>query len=248
MKGKVLRLGALVAGGLVIVAAWLFYSGELQYRWGRWAESDNDRIAAIWLYQNAAARGHERAGVAFERLCPPPPVLPQRSLPARDWCLYVATYHDEIGAYRIVGRQALDGDDMPVDVQLGIALLEVAARKGDADALEIVVHSYLGFGPNKDALQNVERGLYWLNEGAKRGDRRSLDLLFRIYYLGRLVPKDRVEYTKWLLLAYAYGDRDLDGLIKNVYRYDLDAAQIAEAERRAKAWLDRYPPRKTSSR
>jgi TPR repeat protein len=242
MRRKVPWLGVAVVGILAALAAWFFYSGEFYYQRGRWAESDSDRLGAIRRYYGAVALGHERAGMAFDRVCPSPQVLPRRSLPARNWCLYVAWRGNEVAAYRIVGLQVLDGDDMPKDVPLGVALLEVAAGMGDASAREMIAIAYLGMEPEKGVRKNVERGLYWLNEGAKRGDRRALDLLYRIYRVGRDVPQDRIEYTKWLLLALAYGDRDLDGFIKQVYQYELTPAEITEAERRAKEWLERYPP------
>jgi TPR repeat protein len=243
MKRKVLWLGGSLIGILVGLGLWLFYSGEFHYRWGRWAESDGEQFGAIWLYHSATVRGHERAGIAFDRLCSTPSVLPKRSLPAREWCLSIATDHDETGAYVTVGRQALEGDGMPADARLGVALLEVAAGRGDALARELIAIAYLGMEPQKGIPKNVERGLYWLNEGAKRGDLRALDLLYRIYQADRLVPQDRIEYAKWLLLAVAYGDRELEGFVRDVCRYDLVPPEVAEAERRAKEWLERYPPR-----
>jgi uncharacterized protein len=56
------------------------------------------------------------------------------------------------------------------------------------------------------------------------------------YSLGRTVPQSLVEAHKWLNIAAARGSADARQHRSEIAR-DMTAAEIAEAQRQARAWL-----------
>jgi len=118
-----------------------------------------------------------------------------------------------------------------------------AAAQGLAVAQSNLGYLYLrGVGVDPDAQQALRLFL----RAAEQGEPTAQSALGEMYKLGRGVPQDPVQAYMWLTIAAAsFGpgpDRDEAIDYRDAFvAPEMTPAQIAEAERRARAWADAHP-------
>jgi uncharacterized protein len=130
-----------------------------------------------------------------------------------------------------LGLLYLDGHGVEKDAVAAADWLSRAAVKGMVEAaLEYGVLVMRGEGVQRDE----KIGIKWLTYAAMRGHPVAQNRLARIYATGTGVTADVVEAAKWNILAAKGGRPDvtLDEMMTK-----LTAAQKAEAEKRAKAFV-----------
>jgi hypothetical protein len=115
-------------------------------------------------------------------------------------------------------------------------LLE-SAQKGDADAqFELGKNYETGrIGLPKDMAQ----ARHWYEAAADQGDPYALASLAILYNFGKGVQKDLVEALMYYELAVTRaqgGNKDSIVEMRDDVEKDMTAAQIAEAEQKAKSW------------
>ena len=80
----------------------------------------------------------------------------------------------------------------------------------------------------------------WLREASDQGDAPAQFSLGALYAAGQGVPQDYVEAYKWASLAAAQGNKNAIE-VRNRAASQMNPAQIAEAERLARKWLEKHP-------
>ena len=134
------------------------------------------------------------------------------------------------------------GESVPQDWAEAARWLRRAADQGHApaqSALGLVYREGLG------VLQDDAEAEQWCRRAAEQGDASGQFLLANLYATGRGVPQDDVSASMWLNLAVARSAGDAReryaaaraGLAE---RMTLD--QLADAERRARAWTPTPEP------
>ena len=93
---------------------------------------------------------------------------------------------------------------------------------------------YKGEGVPQDYKETVK----WLGKAAEQGDAKAQFNLSVMYRDGKGVLEDYAEAYKWFLLAAMNGDKDAQKG-KELFRKLMTPSQIEEAQRRAKAFLER---------
>ena len=106
------------------------------------------------------------------------------------------------------------------------------AKKGDGD---FQAHYgrllFLLKGPST-APEAVE----WLRKAARQKQPAAYYPLALILYQGTGVPKDQTEASQWAHVGSAQGDKDSQGLLKEMQLFS-DGAAFAEGKKRAQAVL-----------
>jgi TPR repeat protein len=112
------------------------------------------------------------------------------------------------------------------DPQRAAGLLGKVAESGWPRAQYALGNLYFyGKGVAKDKTEAFE----WLHKAADQADAEAQGFLAEMYLRGDGTPKDLVEGYKWRLLAWRSG-------IRAPFRGHLDAADEAEAVKRANEW------------
>ena len=112
-----------------------------------------------------------------------------------------------------------------------------AAKQGHARAQNGLGVLYRdGDGVAKDAKQAV----YWLRQSAENGYAFGMFNLARIYAEGNGVPRDDVEAHKWLNIASSINFDEKAAFERELVARRMSRQQIAEAERRAQDWINRF--------
>ena len=126
------------------------------------------------------------------------------------------------------------------DMTTAVRLWKVWADKGNAEARTLLGAMYWsGDGVRRDHKEAARLYLLAANQGYARAQN---DIGFMLGFGEGIPPRDDIEAYKWLSLAIAHysaknqdrleqARRDLAALSKRMTQ-----AQIAEAERRARAW------------
>jgi len=133
-----------------------------------------------------------------------------------------------------LGIMRLEGLDGPIDIPAGRAWLRRAGEQGHAPAQFRLAEMFrLGTGaPAPDRAQAAA----WYLRAAEGGWFAAQMAVARMYAAGEGIPQDQVEALKWYDIAAEMGldpyTADRDALAAT-----MDDAAIAEAARRARAWL-----------
>jgi TPR repeat protein len=121
--------------------------------------------------------------------------------------------------------------------------LRERAEQGDAVAQRFLgLRYYRGLGVKQDYAE----ALRWFHKAAGQGDADAQFSLGFEYYDGRKVAKDNVAALMWMILASrgsgGGGQSESQEIITHFRRKlsgEMTSQQIAEAERRARAWTSK---------
>lgn len=144
-------------------------------------------------------------------------------------------------AQRKLGFMYYDGKGVKQDIVQGVAWFERAAAGGDLESQSNLCVMY------EMALfvdQDYGRAAGWCARAAAQGDPPSQFRLGELTYLGRGLPRDVVEASKWWeILRLTLPEERLAGLRRTVEMAEakLSAAQLAEARARAERWVATHP-------
>ncbi len=112
------------------------------------------------------------------------------------------------------------------------------AEQGDATAQYNLGYMYhYGLG----VPQNSAEAAKWYGRAADQGDANAQYKLGSMYFSGQGVPVDYVVAYMWLNLSAAQGLETSAMLRKILTESIMTPAQIAEAQRMAREWLEAHP-------
>lgn len=95
------------------------------------------------------------------------------------------------------------------------------------------------YGNGKGVAQNDAEAVKWYRKAAEQGHVDAQYNLGVMYDNGRGVPQDYVQAHMWLNLAAAQGIK-VAGKMRDVVAEDMTSAQVAEAQRLAREWLEKH--------
>ena len=135
----------------------------------------------------------------------------------------------------LVGNLYSNGHGVPADNVESARWYRMAALRGDAWAQEGLGHRYRD---GQGVAQNYAEARKWYQLAAKHGQGRE-DVLFHVgmmYLKGHGVPQDFARAHMWFNLSATSGDSRLADIRDDTAK-QMTAAQVAEAQRMAKACL-----------
>jgi TPR repeat protein len=156
-----------------------------------------------------------------------------RSAPARvvAACSRLAGLGDPAGQNRL-GVLLSDGRAMPKDDVKAFDWYRRSAEQGHAPAQFNIASAYFfGRGVPPDTTKAIE----WYRKAADQGFAQAQAVLGSLYRVGLGVPRDYLQAYVWFSLAVARGDADALR-VRDETGTLLTAAELAEAERRIRAW------------
>ena len=126
------------------------------------------------------------------------------------------------------------------DISPSSALEDVrtCAEQGDAGAQYNLGYMYTRGG---DLPEDYAEAVRWYRLAAEQGDVNAQYNLGAMYGNGDGVPEDIVFAYMWWNLAAAQGD-EVAQENKDIIEQQMTRAQIAEAQRLSREWLEAYPP------
>lgn len=86
---------------------------------------------------------------------------------------------------------------------------------------------------------NFTEAAKWYRRAAEQKLTLGQYSLAYMYQAGSGVPKDRVQALMWFSIAAALGDTYSDG-VRKLAAFSMRADEVAEADSRARAWLDQH--------
>lgn len=112
--------------------------------------------------------------------------------------------------------------------------VEARAKNGDVDAQYRVGTDYANGHFVEQDLALAEE---WFRRAARKGHVYARAALGKMYKQGMGVSQDFVEAHKWFNLAAANSDEGVYRSLRDTLENRLDSDQLAEAEKRARDWL-----------
>jgi hypothetical protein len=193
----------------------------------------NPGEAAKW-YRRAAEQGHVLAQVGLGYAYAQGDGVPKDDTEAVKWFLLAAGKGNTDAQFN-VATLYYQGQGTPQNYAEAEKWFRCVAEKGDPEAQSIVGVFYVqGWG----VATNYAKAEHWLRQSAEQGNPKGQCNLGVLYRLGTGVPQDEVEALVWFTLAANQG-HDKARQYRDEIRSKLTAEQIAEAERRAKAFAPR---------
>ena len=189
--------------------------------------------SAIKWMETAAERGHSESQVTLMKMYGLGKGVEIDHEKALRWAKVAAARGsgEAKGTLAIAHAAGLGG--FRTNLQVAVALLEEAARDGDAlcqvDLGEFYVHG-------RGVLKNPARALDLFRRAATNCHAVAFLDLGKCYHSGTAVPSDNVEAFKWYSLAIMFGD-DKAGAQAEMLKPLLSNEDFAEAERRVVAFL-----------
>ena len=143
----------------------------------------------------------------------------------------------DAGAQNNLGAMYESGTGVQEDAAEAARWYRVAAGQGEAVAQSNLGRMYHnGEGVPEDA---AEAGR-WYRLAAEQGYAHAQGVLGLIYASGEGVPRDMVLAYMWFNLAAAQGQEDAQGN-KDLAEQGMTRAQINEAQRLTREWLEAHP-------
>jgi hypothetical protein len=137
-----------------------------------------------------------------------------------------------------LGVSYREGKGVDRDYAQAVVCWRRSAGQGHASAQSALGFMYAsGQGISKDDARAVE----WYRRAAEQGIARAQFNLGVLYGQGQGVAQDHVEAYKWMSLAAALEE---SAAARDRLAQQMTAAQIAEAERRAREWTAAFEKRK----
>ena len=148
--------------------------------------------------------------------------------------LALAQQGDPVAQFNL-GKMYHNGESVPKDDVEAVKWLRKAAQQGyDRAQYRLGSMYYYGIW---GVIQDYVEAAKWLRKAAQQGNEHAQSNLGSMYYNGHGVTQDYVEAHMWLNLAAAQGNEDARDFRDNIYAKSMTAAQIAEAQRRAREKL-----------
>ncbi len=97
----------------------------------------------------------------------------------------------------------------------------------------------ISFNTGQGVPQDYAEAVRWWRLAAEQGHVSAQNNLGTMYRSGQGVPQDYVEAHKWLNLAAAQGE-DLARKNREFVAEKMTPAQIAEAQRLAREWMEKH--------
>jgi TPR repeat protein len=147
----------------------------------------------------------------------------------------------DAAAMRRIGFLYYDGKGVAQDTALALAWFAKAGEAGDLKAQSDLAFMY---ETGTTVAVDGAKAAYWARKAAERGDPPSQFRLALLQYLGQGVEQDRVEAAKWWRIAMRTDNPQwVQQVRRNAELGEAKMApeQVAEAEKRAEAWLGSHP-------
>jgi uncharacterized protein len=119
------------------------------------------------------------------------------------------------------------------DYPTAVQLLRPLAEQGKASAQHFLGKMYEA---GQGVPQSYVEAAKWYRLAAEQGHAGAQLYLAELYYAGDGVPRDYVQAYMWFSVSQAGGQGDFASHGRVVVAEKMTAAQIAEAERRAREW------------
>ena len=153
-----------------------------------------------------------------------------------------AAEQGEADAQHALGVMYDKGQGVPKDFQEAARWYRLAADQGHAKAQTVLGHKY---AQGQGVAQNDQEAFRWVRKAAEQGYATAEAVLGSMYYEGRSgAPQDYVLAHMWFSLAasrYPPGpDRDFAAKHRDFAATKLTPAQIAEAQRLAREWMEKH--------
>ncbi len=128
------------------------------------------------------------------------------------------------------------GVGVPQDYAEAMKWYRLAAGQGNADARSNLGVMYaVGKGVPRDDAEAVK----WYRLAAEQGNVNAQSNLGVVFYTGDGVPRDYTQALMWLDLAASTGHESA-ARNRDIVAKGMSAEEIAEAQRRARAWQEAY--------
>jgi TPR repeat protein len=188
----------------------------------------------LWL--PLAQRGDVRAQGALGGLYADGRGVPQDYVEAVKWFRLAAAQGLAVAQYAL-GMLYRNGQGVPQDAAEAAQWFRLAAAQGQPKAQFMLgILSQQGEGVPQDAAEAAT----WYRKAAEQGEAAAQLSLGVLYADGRGVPQDLTQAHVWLTLAAARlppGEaQDKAVKARDILAAHMTAAQLAEAQRRARVW------------
>lgn len=208
---------------------------------GQYVEKD-EQEALKWLTR-AATSGHADAQFAVGEMWARG-LGTQKSLEVASGWYERAALQGHGKAMAQLGHLYMTGRGAPQDDEKAFYWFRLAAEQEEdfngQNALGFLYHEGRG------TERNLELAAKWFQRSAEQGSHWAQANMGECYMKGEGVPKDLLEALKWYLIAERRDNPDSKRYIPQL-REALSSDQIAEAKRRADAWLTEFPKRYATS-
>lgn len=198
-----------------------------------------DMVQAASWYRTAADQGNATAQEALALLYDRGMGVPMDAVQATSWYRKAAE-QGRASAQLTLGLRYEMNKGVRQDFKQAAFWFRKAADQGNASAQYFLASQYTYSGPQHIG-QDYAQAAFWYRKAAEQGMEAAMSGLGHAYERGEGIPVDRVEALKWYLLSGKmsplgqrgsfFGDR----LAKS-----LTAQQVAEAQKRADAWLAEF--------
>jgi TPR repeat protein len=129
------------------------------------------------------------------------------------------------------------GLGVPQDFAEAIRWYRKAAEQGDAGALNSLGGMYRkGVG----VPQDFAKAIHWYRKAAEQGNVDAQSVLGEMYFNGQGAPRDFVQAYMWVNVAAVGGNKRV-AQFRDSLEYKMTAEQLAEAQKRAAAWVSKHP-------
>jgi TPR repeat protein len=199
------------------------------YATGR-GKPEDDREAVKW-FRLAAEQGFAEAQYKLGFMYAQGRGVPADDREAAKW-FRLAANQGHAGAQYNLGVAYATGRGVPADDREAAKWFRLAANQGDADAQYVLGVAY---ATGRGVPQDDQEAVKWWRLAAEQGLAQAQSKLSAMYALGRGVPQNYVQAHMWANLAGAQGENEAIKLRKELATR-ISPAQIAEAQRLARAW------------
>jgi TPR repeat protein len=211
---------------------------EAQYNLGRRMYYEGKGVtqdykeAAKWLTK-AAEQGNASAQFDLGGMYLRGEGVQQNYAEAVKWLTKAAERGNTL-AQAALGEMYFQGQEIPQDYKEAVKWLTKAAERGNTLAQAALGEMYF---QGQEIPQDYKEAAKWYTKAAEQGLAEAQFNLSLKFYKGQGVLEDYTEAYKWALLAGMNGvDRAQN--LKDTLRREMKPGQIAEAQQRAKGFLD----------
>lgn len=228
-----------IAIGIIAWALLLPSIGVAQdYQAGLNAAASGDYAAALKEWRPLAAKGHAQAQYDLGLMYRHARGVKRDYKQAAKW-FHLAAEQGLVASQYDLGNLYFAGKGVKQDWTEALTWFKKAAAQGSASGKTSLAFMYR-YG--KGVPPSIGKALVWYLDAASQGHAPALDNLGMLYANGHSVPKDNVEAYKWLTLSNNFGSSRAARYLKYVTK-KMTAAQVADAESRARAWIENFRKR-----
>ena len=240
--GRRMRRVALLMAALA--ATWLAPPAFAGFDEGAVAYERGDYKTAYREFLEAAKQGDVLAQGVLSMMYYEGKGVPRDYAEAARWLRQAAEQGDP-GAQNRLGEMYAEGEGVSRDYVEATRWYRQAAEQGNA-----VAQNNLGrmYAEGKGVPQDFVEAARWLRQAAEQSNAVAQHNLGGMYANGVGVPRDYVEAYKWFSLAAAAGQFfKLAAQSLNALEKRMTAAQVAEAQARARNWQREFDAKSPES-